>query len=106
MLLRILSAPFAIATILYSGGLLLGHTGTLIQTTAQSWLLFQLTNSPFYLGLEGLCLGLPRVLFSALGGAIVDRADRKIIFVVTQIAFLLMTLSRCNELFGDDPSLV
>jgi len=78
----------------------------LIQTTAQSWLLFQFTNSPFYLGLEGLCLGLPRVLFSALGGAIVDRADRKIIFVVTQIAFLLMTLSRCNELFGDDPSLV
>ena len=73
-------------------GLLLGHTGTLIQTTAQSWLLFQLTNSPFYLGLEGLCLGLPRVLFSALGGAIVDRADRKIILVVTQIAFLLMTL--------------
>jgi hypothetical protein len=34
-------------------GLLLGHTGTLIQTTAQSWLIFQLTNSPFYLGLEG-----------------------------------------------------
>ncbi len=73
-------------------GLLLGHTGTLIQTTAQSWLLFQLTNSPFYLGLEGLCLGLPRVLFAALGGAIVDRTDRKIIFVVTQSAFLLMAL--------------
>ena len=28
-------------------GLLLGYTGTLIQTTAQSWLIFQLTNSPF-----------------------------------------------------------
>lgn len=68
-------------------GLLLGHTGTLIQTTAQSWLIFQLTNSPFYLGLEGLCLGLPRVLFSAFGGAVVDRADRKTIFVVTQSAF-------------------
>ena len=52
-------------------GLLLGNTGTLVQTTAQSWLLFQLTNSPFYLGLEGLCLGLPRVLFSAFGGAVV-----------------------------------
>jgi len=60
--------------------------------TAQSWLIFQLTNSPFYLGLEGFCLGLPRVLFSALGGAIVDRADRKTIFVMTQSAFLLMTL--------------
>jgi MFS family permease len=73
-------------------GLFLGHTGTLVQTTAQSWLIFQLTNSPFYLGLEGFCLGLPRVLFSALGGAIVDRADRKTIFVMTQSAFLLMTL--------------
>ena len=73
-------------------GLLLGHTGTLIQTTAQSWLLFQLTNSAFYLGLEGFCLGLPRVLFSAFGGAVVDRADRKVIFVGTQAAFLCMSL--------------
>jgi hypothetical protein len=55
--------------LIFWSGLLLGHTGTLIQTTAQSWLLFQLTNSPFYLGLEGLCLGLPRVLFSALAAA-------------------------------------
>jgi hypothetical protein len=38
-------------------GLFLGHTGTLIQTTAQSWLLFQLTNSPFYLGVEVSALG-------------------------------------------------
>jgi MFS family permease len=76
----------------YWCGLLLGHTGTLIQTTAQSWLIFQLTNSPFYLGLEGFCLGLPRVIFSPLGGAIVDRANRKALFVITQSAFLLMAL--------------
>jgi MFS family permease len=73
-------------------GLFLGHTGTLVQTTAQGWLIFQLTDSPFYLGLEGFCLGLPRVLFSALGGAVVDRTDRKTIFVITQSAFLLMAL--------------
>jgi MFS family permease len=73
-------------------GLFLGHTGTLVQATAQAWLIFQLTDSTFYLGLEGLCLGLPRVLFSALGGAVVDRSDRKIIFVITQTAFLLMAL--------------
>jgi MFS family permease len=77
---------------IYWCGLFLGHSGTLIQTTAQSWLLFQLTNSPFYLGLEGLCLGLPRVLFSPLGGAVVDRANRKVIFVLTQSAFFLMAL--------------
>lgn len=77
---------------IFWSGLLLGHTGTLIQTTAQSWLIFQLTDSPFYLGLEGFCLGLPRVLFSAFGGAVVDRADRKSIFIVTQTSFLLMAL--------------
>jgi MFS family permease len=73
-------------------GLFLGHSGTLIQATAQSWLIFQLTNSPFYLGLEGLCIGLPRVLFSPLGGAVVDRANRKAIFIITQSAFSLMAL--------------
>lgn len=73
-------------------GLLVGHTGTLIQTTAQSWLIFQLTDSPFYLGLEGLCLGLPRVIFSPLGGALVDRANRKLLFIMTQSAFLFMAL--------------
>ncbi|MBM4262656.1 MAG: MFS transporter [Deltaproteobacteria bacterium] len=73
-------------------GLFLGHSGTLVQTTAQAWLIFQLTNSPFYLGLDGLCLGLPRVLFSAFGGAVVDRADRKQLFVITQSAFFLMAL--------------
>ena len=73
-------------------GLCLGHTGTLVQTTAQSWLIFQMTDSPFYLGLDGLCLGLPRVLFSAFGGAVVDRSDRRVIFLATQSAFLVIAL--------------
>jgi MFS family permease len=77
---------------IFWSGLFLGHTGTLIQATAQSWLIFQLTDSPFYLGLEGFCLGLPRLIFSALGGAVVDRADRRRIFIITQVAFLLMAL--------------
>jgi MFS transporter, DHA1 family, staphyloferrin A biosynthesis exporter len=73
-------------------GLLVGNSGALVQATAQSWLIFQLTNSPFYLGLDGLCLGLPRVLFSALGGAVVDRRDRKWLFIATQSGFCLMAL--------------
>jgi MFS family permease len=77
---------------IYWCGLFLGHTGTLIQTTAQGWLIFQLTDSPFYLGLDGLCLGLPRVLFSPLGGAVVDRTSRKGLFILTQTAFLVMAL--------------
>jgi MFS family permease len=73
-------------------GLFLGHNGTLIQSTAQGWLILELTNSPFYLGLEGLCMGITRFLFSPVGGAVVDRIDRRWLFILTQIAFLLMAL--------------
>ena len=73
-------------------GLFCGHTGTLIQSTAQAWLIYELTDSTFYLGLDGLCLGVPRVLFSALGGAVIDRSDRKLIFLLDQSAFLITAL--------------
>ena len=84
--------------LIFWSGLFLGHTGTLVQASAQAWLIFPLTDSPFYLGLKGLCLGLPRVLFSALGGAIVDRADRKVILAVTQTAFADGIVSRSFRL--------
>lgn len=78
-------------------GLLLGHTGTLIQTTAQSWLLFQLTNSAFYRGLEGFCLGWPRVLFSAFGARFrsVDSAVRRItqLFILAALVVLRRRVS-------------
>jgi len=73
-------------------GLFLGHNGTLVQHTAQGWLILELTNSPFYLGLEGLCLGIPRFFFSPIGGAVVDRTDRRRLFIVTQSAFMLLAL--------------
>jgi MFS family permease len=73
-------------------GFFLGHTAMVVQTTATGWLILELTNSAFYLGLEGLFLGLPRVLFSVFGGAIVDRSDRKSLFIVTQSLFLLTAL--------------
>jgi MFS family permease len=73
-------------------GLFLGHTGALFQSTAQAWLIFELTDSAFYLGLDGLCLGLPRIIFSAFGGAVVDRTDRRTLFLLNQSAFLMMAL--------------
>jgi MFS family permease len=84
--------PFVIAIILFLEWSFSRAHGNAGPSHRAKLLIFQLTNSPFYLGLEGLCLGLPRVIFSPLGGAIVDRADRKILFVVTQTAFLLMAL--------------
>jgi len=73
-------------------GLFFGHIGSLIQTTAAGWLILQLTNSPFYLGLNGFCMGLPRVIFSPLGGAVVDRMDRRQLFFLSQSLFFFMAL--------------
>ncbi len=73
-------------------GMLLGHNGSLIQTTAAGWLILELTNSPFYLGMYGFCMGLPRTILSPLGGAVVDRVNRRTLFNITQGVSLLMGL--------------
>jgi hypothetical protein len=48
-----------------------------MQLVANSWLLLQLTNSPFLLGLQGLFTSLPFIAASILGGALADRVDRR-----------------------------
>jgi len=56
----------------------LGSTiGTWMQKFAQSWLVLDLTDSNFYLGLDDFLSQLPILLFMLIGGVIADRADRR-----------------------------
>ena len=56
----------------------LGSTiGTWMQSYAQSWLVFDLTQSKFYLGLDSFLGQLPVLLFMLIGGVIADRHDRR-----------------------------
>ena len=55
-----------------------------MQAMAQSWLVWTMTGSPFLLGLIGFSQALPRLLLGAIGGAIVDRLDRRRLLVITQ----------------------
>ncbi|MGH7929858.1 MAG: MFS transporter, partial [Candidatus Binatia bacterium] len=66
-------------------GTSLSHVGDFVQAMAQSWLVWTMTSSPFLLGLVGFCQALPRLLLGALGGAIVDRLERRRLLVCTQI---------------------
>jgi MFS family permease len=66
-------------------GTSLSHVGDFVQAMAQSWLVWTLTSSPFLLGLVGFCQALPRLLLGAVGGAIVDRLDRRRLLLCTQI---------------------
>jgi MFS family permease len=72
--------------------------GTWMQTTAQGFLVFQLTQSPAYLGYVGFAAGVPMGLFTLLGGVVSDRMPRRTLLLITQttmmlLAFILAALS-------------
>jgi MFS family permease len=56
--------------------------GSWMQMVVQGWLVYALTGSAFYLGLVALARAVPVVLFSLVGGAIADRADRRVVIAV------------------------
>ena len=65
-------------------GSVLSNTGDFMQDIAQSWLVWHLTNSAVLLGVVGFFDTIPRLLFGAIGGAIVDRMDRRRLLIITQ----------------------
>lgn len=62
--------------------------GTFLQMVAESWLLYQLTESTLWLGLLGVVGLLPVVPIAFLGGVLVDRVPRRKLIMVTQIGLL------------------
>lgn len=71
--------------------------GTFVQQFAQSWLVYDLTKDPFYLGLDLFLGQLPIILFSLVGGVFADRLDRKKLLLYSQYiqmvcAFVLTAL--------------
>lgn len=67
--------------------------GTWMQIVAQGWLVLQLTNSAFTLGLIAALATSPSLLFSLFGGVVVDRFNKKKILYVTQAANMILALT-------------
>lgn len=63
-----------------------------MQQIAEAWLVLQLTNSPFYLGLNGFANTIPLALFSFWGGVIADHVDRRKLLIATQWGMLVLAL--------------
>ena len=59
-------------------------TGTFMQTFAQAWLVYTMTNSAFLLGVDGFLSTGPMLIFSLFGGVIADRVERKKIMLLSQ----------------------
>src|SRR5687768_5900647 len=67
--------------------------GTWIQTVAQGWLVMQLTDSAFAVGLVTALGSLPILLFSLYGGVVADRVDKRRLVLVLQCGMLLEVLA-------------
>lgn len=65
-------------------------TGTWMQSIAQSWLVLELTQSPFMLGLVSTMSMLPVLIFALPAGALSDRMDKRRLLIVTQSAMMLL----------------
>jgi predicted MFS family arabinose efflux permease len=58
--------------------------GTWMQIVAQGWLIYRLSHSSFYLGLDQFLAGIPIFLFTLIGGVVADRAERRKILLMSQ----------------------
>lgn len=65
-------------------GLFVSNTGSWMQSAAQAWLVYKLTGSTVYLSLIPVCQAIPRIVFTAVGGAVADRYDRRLLLYGTQ----------------------
>lgn len=74
-------------------GQLISVSGTWMQSVAQSWLVYRLTDSAVWLGVVSFISLLPVFVLAPLGGALADHYSRHRIILLTQICSLLLALT-------------
>jgi len=71
--------------LLFWSGAFLSNTGTWMQAVAQGWLVFELSNSPFWLGVDAFMSTAPGLVLTLAGGVFADLIDRRKLLIYTQI---------------------
>ncbi len=66
--------------------------GTWMQSVAQAWLVYTMTDSPFLTGLIGAVQFLPVMLLSLFAGVVIDKLPKKKILYITQTISMVLAL--------------
>jgi MFS family permease len=82
------SRPFA----LFWSTIVLSLTGVWVRITAQGWLVYDLTEDSFLLGLASFFQAAPVLIFSPVAGAVLDRVDRRRVLLTVQLVTCTMML--------------
>jgi MFS family permease len=77
---------------LFFSGQSISLIGTWIQRVAMPWLVYDLTNSPFLLGLVAFAGQIPTFIVAPFAGVITDRRNRYHILIATQVAAMTQAL--------------
>lgn len=85
---------------LWFGGQLVSLAGTWMQTTAQGYLVYELTKSPAFLGYVGFAAGLPSWVFTLYAGVIADRMSRRTLLIMTQTSMMLLAFVLAGLVFA------
>ena len=75
---------------LFFAGQLVSLIGTWMQSTAQLWLIYRMTNSPALLGIFGFASQIPILFLASVGGYVGDRYNRHRGVIWTQTAALVL----------------
>jgi MFS family permease len=78
---------------LFFAGQFVSLVGTWMQVVAQGWLVLELTNSPFLVGLVTSLESLPILLLTLYGGVLADRVDKRRAISFLQTGMLLESLA-------------
>ncbi len=81
-------------------GACISSVGTWMQKLAQSWLVLEISGSPFWLGLDAFLGDIPIFLFSLVGGVAADRIDRRRILIAGQFLQMSCALALAGLVAG------
>jgi len=78
---------------LFFAGMTLSLIGTWMQNAAEGWLVYELTNSEFHLGLTRFLHSIPVTLFTLIGGHLADHFSKRRILITTQLIAMSLALT-------------
>lgn len=70
----------------------ISNVGSWMQTVAQGWLVYRLTDSAFLLGFVGFASSAPAIVLMLPGGVLADQFNRKRVVALSQMAQALTAL--------------
>jgi MFS family permease len=72
-------------------GLFVSGMGSQFTTVAMAWQIYELTNSPFQIGLIGLARAVPQIVLLLLGGLLADAINRRRLMLCTQAGLCIVS---------------